>query len=767
MKQETKLKNLFLGPKAENHDIWTKYINLIFDDYSYWRRNYFPNDKIVIDKHSKNDNYEWLENLDYELNNTLNQLKAHFPFYSPRYMAHMLSEQTLPAVLGYFAGMLYNPNNVTSEAAPVTVDMEIEFGNRICQMLGYKSSKNTSTGWAHICSGGTLANLEALWVAREVQFMPLIIKEYFNINQGTKFYIKTPSMDGTSKKNILEVEEKVLLSLKPNERIYMLSKALQEIVNKRKTINSNEDEILKEAVKNMNDFIKTSRYSIKHNGFAKVLNEIKLKPVIFVPESAHYSWEKAISILGYGTNSIRKIPINSKFRIDVKKLEQMIANLAEDEYIAAVITVAGTTEEGAVDPIHQVKFLRDKLEKQDTSFWLHVDAAWGGYVRCLFNDDQYGDLDFSDNDSALLKKYKDNLDEFKIKATEKNRVFEKLNENALKCATIMDAYERLIDEDLIFEGSGMPSFSKSFDLTWDDLEVIKAYMAFKDADSITVDPHKLGYVPYPAGVIAFRNKNVTQFVAQQASYIFENKGEINKIEIDSVNSVGPYIIEGSKPGAAAVACWLSEKTIPLTLHNHGKIIKTTLLNAKKFKYYISKFNSESKNYFASFSELHKRPFKIVPLYENIDTNVVCFIVLPLEWKKKNTESNSKNGTMVDINLKVEIINDVNERIYNRFTIINEGKEKNPPHSQKFFLSRTHLSKDAYSFDSIHHILDLMKIEREEYERSGLFALRATLMNPWYYESSKEDASRRKTNYFLEFIREFYKISREVINDTKF
>lgn len=143
-------------------------------DYTYWRRNYFSTDPIVKDYNNIQNSSLWYDNLDIELRRTLNNLKAHYPFYSPRYMAHMLSEQTIPSIVGYFAGMLYNPNNVTDEAAPVTVDIEIEFGKMICEMLGYQRENS----WAHICSGGTLANLEALWVARETQFIPLVIKEF-------------------------------------------------------------------------------------------------------------------------------------------------------------------------------------------------------------------------------------------------------------------------------------------------------------------------------------------------------------------------------------------------------------------------------------------------------------------------------------------------------------------------------------------------------------------------------------------------------------
>lgn len=98
-----------------------------------------------------------------------------------------------------------------------------------------------------------------------------------------------------------------------------------------------------------------------------------------------------------------------------------------------------------------------------------------------------------------------------------------------------------------------------------------------------------------------------------------------------------------------MSCWLSAKTIPLNLHNHGKIIKTTLLNAQRFAYYIRQhhkitFITAEKE--LSYEELPKTPFKFVPLYDNIDTNVVCFLVLPMAWEKAEMY---KNG---EINMSV-------------------------------------------------------------------------------------------------------------------
>lgn len=159
---------MFLEPHSGNFDIFDRLINEVMLDYIYWRRNYFSTNPIVMGQEDTRSDTRWYDNLDVELRSALNNLKSHYPFYSPRYMAH-------------------------------------------------------------ICSGGTLANLEA---------------------------------------------------------------------------------------------------------------------VIFVPESAHYCFKKAASILGYGEDALRAIPVTGNFRINVDALKDMILKLDKNEYVASVVCVVGTTEEG-------------------------------------------------------------------------------------------------------------------------------------------------------------------------------------------------------------------------------------------------------------------------------------------------------------------------------------------------------------------------------------------------------------------------------------
>ena len=116
-----KLGAWFLGPKAENADLEEKMISYILQDYFHWRRNYFPSDEILITQSLRREATPFNDLLFQQIMEMLAGLRRHFPFYSPRYIAHMLSDQTIPGVLGYFAGMLYNPNNGTPEAAPTSI----------------------------------------------------------------------------------------------------------------------------------------------------------------------------------------------------------------------------------------------------------------------------------------------------------------------------------------------------------------------------------------------------------------------------------------------------------------------------------------------------------------------------------------------------------------------------------------------------------------------------------------------------------------------
>ncbi|NJN93249.1 MAG: hypothetical protein HC875_03710 [Anaerolineales bacterium] len=524
----------FLGPKAEHSDLLLDLLTHILQDHVHWRRNYFPNDPVVISRERRREHGIWQDQLNAHLDTILNNLKADFPFHSPRYIAHMISEQTIPSILGYFAGMLYNPNNVTDEAAPVTVRLELEVGRMVAEMLGYNPKK----AWAHLCSGGTIANLEALWVARMVQFVPFIVRDYCQAH-ALNFRVKTAN----GQQALLgEVSDRELIGLRPNEAVFMIRKLARYEVEEL----GREQETVLNAI---NSFVRVSDYNVKLRGFGAVSRKVGLRPVIFSSAAAHYCLAKAANVLGYGEDCLRLVPVTFRFRLDAAALASMLAELSPQEYIAAVVGVVGTTEEGAVDPIHEIARLRDELARtRNQSFWLHVDAAWGGYLRSIFCG------------HALPRSETQNLDE-----------------TCARYVEAINAQERLSGEFL------RPSASTPLTkIAWDSPDVYKAFIAMPEADSMAIDPHKMGYIPYPAGLVAFKNGLVTELMTQRAQYISDEREGVKAIDqLVEIKAVGPYILEGSKPGAAATACWLAHTTIPLTVHGHGKIVRTTLLNAKK------------------------------------------------------------------------------------------------------------------------------------------------------------------------------------------
>ncbi|XP_075984578.1 cysteine sulfinic acid decarboxylase isoform X2 [Anticarsia gemmatalis] len=96
--------------------------------------------------------------------------------------------------------------------------------------------------------------------------------------------------------------------------------------------------------------------------------------VLFTSEDSHYSITKAAHWLGFGTDQIRRIPVNSKGQILVQKLDEAIQKeKALCRYPVFVNAMAGTTVLGSIDDIDAVA---DVCKKHGV--WMHVDACWGG-----------------------------------------------------------------------------------------------------------------------------------------------------------------------------------------------------------------------------------------------------------------------------------------------------------------------------------------------------------------------------------------------------
>ncbi len=93
----------------------------------------------------------------------LRRLDDNYPFFHPRYAGQMLKPPHPVAVAGYLAAMLINPNNHALDGGPATAAMEKQVVGELAAMFGLPSDT-----LGHLTSSGTIANLEALWVAREL-----------------------------------------------------------------------------------------------------------------------------------------------------------------------------------------------------------------------------------------------------------------------------------------------------------------------------------------------------------------------------------------------------------------------------------------------------------------------------------------------------------------------------------------------------------------------------------------------------------------------
>ena len=93
------------------------------------------------------------------LHQVAERMQNNFPYQHPLYAGQMLKPPHPVARLAYMLAMWINPNNHALDGGRASSRMEKEAVAELAQMIGWK------THLGHLCSGGTMANLEALWVA--------------------------------------------------------------------------------------------------------------------------------------------------------------------------------------------------------------------------------------------------------------------------------------------------------------------------------------------------------------------------------------------------------------------------------------------------------------------------------------------------------------------------------------------------------------------------------------------------------------------------
>lgn len=547
----------FLGPKSEN-GAWVRgEFQAILDHWFGWRRSLFASDPEVISEERRlsPDFLREREVLAQELRRLLDMLCAEVPKYTPRYVGHMVSELSLPALFGHFATLLHNPNNTSREAAKVGARMESEAIAMLAQMLGF----DPEIAQGHFTGGGTVANFEAVWRAR------------YRMDHALSLALALSERDGDP--------------LDPFMAAHMGWRKFEALRAERQ-LSDSDMHGASMVLNNPHDIAQriSSASGRNYRG-----------PVLITPGNKHFSWRKAANLLGLGESSFWNAPLDREGRVEIDGLASLINAAREDARpIVCLATVAGTTEAGEIDPIDKVAILLDDLRGEGIDIWHHIDAAYGGFF----------------------------------------------------CSMLGGEAEKSLGA-----------------------EQASALRAIGRAQSITIDPHKLGFVPYSCGAFITKNKQAYQASTFQAAYI-------DRADADDK---WRCTLEGSRSGAGAAATWLTGKTLGFGPEKFGAIIAAGIEARKRFEAALCAGNE-----------------MVRPLNPS-DTNILCF-------------SLAKQG---------DRLSDANARTLRAFDAFQK--------CQEFSISKTVMSSQCYDAMIGAHV----KSYDGECDSDELAMLRCVFMNPFW------------------------------------
>ncbi|MDX1811598.1 MAG: pyridoxal-dependent decarboxylase [Gammaproteobacteria bacterium] len=686
--QESDIATLFLGPRAENQQLLSQLINQALTHIYDYRQEFCPGDPTVItDAIKASTSYQAAsEQIQTAFDELLEFLLKHAtPYFSLRYQGHMLWDNTLPAIAGYFATMLHNPNNVTFQASTSTTPLAMLVGWDMCRMVGF-AMNHAAEPWSHLTTDGTVANIESLWATRELHSLPFAVREL--LQKDAKF----------------QAAQNIAIHCCDDREVQ-----LQE-ADSWDLLNLSVDEILAipenvAALCGIDDVFEVwnalINYTQNAQGWANshsVSNEDNIQqPVIIMPSTRHYSWPKAAAICGYGTNAIADIFVDADARMDMEKLSAQLEHCLNNKIpIAMLVVVCGSTEESAVDNIAEVLKLRDSYRKRGLNFFIHVDAAWGGYMLSL-----------------IRKPYR-------------LQTVDELSEDN----------ENLFIDDL----HQVPA--KDY--------VLEQLMQIRHCDSVTIDPHKWGYVQYPAGALLYRNGETRRLTTFTGAYINSSCS----IKPDGPN-VGIFGLEGSRAGASAAAVFLSHRCLRPSVNGYGKIISECLFNTGMFYVRLLALSREALN------------FTVVPLSRLPAEKDGSNVEAQLEFIQQRVYARSKSEIQNDaeawqllraigpdqnildygfnfhrkdgsLNRDPELYNKLNELIYDRFSVHFETEQ---PFKTPFILTMTTFSRHEYGdvfMDSFTQRLGLQG------KPQAIHCLRSVVMDPYITQTA--DGS-----YFVEII----------------
>lgn len=537
----------FLGPKAENAKFLREMIGLAVDNAVEAREEFAKGDpRMPSTTELEDDGLVAGTALFRErFAEILHALKGSIPMSSYRNQSHMYWDTTLPSIVGYFATMLFNENNCTPEASPITTLLEMEVGDDLCRMLGYEIPDREAVRhgairpWGHITCDGSVANIESMWAARNIKYLPVAIaaaiKHEPDMEMGRALTVRTLR---NKRRHLCELDNWTLLNL-PIDEVIKLPRRLS------KAAGFSQDRI-KELL---------AKYSIQDLGLIefhrRFLPDIPA-PATLVPATAHYSWHKAGSLLGLGRASVLGVHVDFDARTDPVELRRILDEcLREGRPVVQVVAVIGSTEESAVDPLHEIVKIRNEFRDLGMEFSLHADAAWGGYFASMLRESRLErDLDACSTDEERAEIEAEMVRAWGVDNPEADQ--------KVPGDTGISFTRRAAE---VAPGIGLNRYVK------------RQYEALKHCDTITVDPHKGGFVVYPAGALCYRNGDLRNIIAFASPVVAH--GDIDQ-------SVGFYGVEGSKPGASATAVYMSHSIIPADRTGYGALLGKCMYASKKF-----------------------------------------------------------------------------------------------------------------------------------------------------------------------------------------
>ncbi|MBS0382892.1 MAG: pyridoxal-dependent decarboxylase [Proteobacteria bacterium] len=605
----------FLGPYGENGALLEKLLVEFLRDHVYWRRNFHPEDPPAIATTTAYhpDYLAFESRIRRELHLLSAALKKSVPFHSPRYIGHMASDLLLPGLAAQMLTMPYNPNNVSEDAAPVTVDMEVQVGLQLARMLGYPHDPaHSACAFGHLTSGGTLANYQALRLALALKAFPLALSAAgvpdLELPEDDWHAFNLPPADGIV---LLDAWQRWLAAQAPGERLRWFERVERERVEQRGLA-----------------------------GFFAAHPQAGV-PRVLAPVTAHYSWSKGLKLLGLGRDQLELLPTVGT-RLDAAALRDTLARCArEHQPVLLCVAVLGGTEYGTIDPIDAVLAARADAQRAGLGFSVHVDAAWGGYIATLFRN---GDGSLRGRDEVAAD----------------------------------------------FVDFPTPA-------------VHAAFAALGDTDSATVDPHKLGYLPYGSGAFVCRDHRAMTLLSERADYVFPADAATDYLA--RYRNFGQFIPEGSKAGAAAAAVYVTHKVLPLDHAHFGRLPRATVRAAEAFHARAQRFALE----LAGTAEV------LVPFAP--DSNLVCLALNP-----------HGNASPARANAFVRALHDELR-----------SDPQHPLQFKEFFGSMTSLRRELLGKGETARIYGALGLNetRSEDGDDRLLILRHTLMNPYLIDREND------------------------------